>query len=91
LFPLTLVHQAIAPPTGKAPIAQIQLHGFATAFRAIKPWPDSSKWTFRPRKGNTLVMLSEDEPRLTIADFASATIFQHGKAGSTFDRVPDAA
>jgi hypothetical protein len=83
--------EPIASLTTKPPASAIQFHGFATAFRAIKPRPDSSKWTFRPRKRNTLAMLAEDESRLTIADFASATIFQHGKAGSTFDRVPDAA
>jgi hypothetical protein len=70
LLALTLMDEPIASLTTKPPASAIQFHCFATAFRAIKPRPHASKWTFRPRKLNTLAMLAEDDPRLTISDFA---------------------
>jgi hypothetical protein len=91
LLALTLMDEPIASLTTKPLGSAIQFHGFETPFRAIKPGPYPSKWTFRPRKRNSLAMLTEDDPRLTIADFASATIFQHGKERAAFTRVPDAA
>jgi len=83
LLALTLMDEPIASLTTKAPASAIQFNGFATAFRAIKPGPHPSKSTFRPRKRNTLAMLAESDPRLTIADFASPKIFQHGEARPT--------